>query len=309
MVVVRLAQRAAPTRSPRCWPRRGSPPAQGTVALNVWLRLLGARIGRGVWCDTYWLPETDLVNLDDGATVNRGCVVQTHLFHDRVLSMDTVDLQGGCDPGAQQRYPAGRDDRAARHRRPGVAGDARGGGPFAHPLDRQPDRPVGGPVSAIRASDPTSPPRRRVVRRRALRPRLGYQLIGNRLDGDATLSVRRARRHRPRHPRPRRTPRRQGAASTASPSRYTPPRRAARGSPAPLAAGQEFELRVKYAGTPAPLKRAPPRRRRLGGADRRRHRRRPAARRAVLVPVQRPPRRQGDLRASRWPRRATTTSP
>ncbi|MGD8150943.1 Pls/PosA family non-ribosomal peptide synthetase [Ornithinimicrobium sp. Y1694] len=68
---------------------------QGTVVLNVWLRMLGAQIGRGVWCDSYWLPETDLVRLRDGATVNHGCVVQTHLFHDRVLSMDTVTLQAG----------------------------------------------------------------------------------------------------------------------------------------------------------------------------------------------------------------------
>ena len=74
-------------------------PARGTVALNIWLRTLGARIGRGVWCDTYWLPETDLVTLDDGATVNRGCVVQTHLFHDRVLSMDTVTLRAGATLG------------------------------------------------------------------------------------------------------------------------------------------------------------------------------------------------------------------
>jgi non-ribosomal peptide synthetase-like protein len=74
-------------------------PAQGTVALNVWLRSLGARIGRGVWVDSYWLPETDLVRLDDGATVNRGCVVQTHLFHDRVLSMDEVVLRAGATLG------------------------------------------------------------------------------------------------------------------------------------------------------------------------------------------------------------------
>ena len=74
-------------------------PARGTVALNAWLRLLGARIGRGVWCDSYWLPETDLVTLDDGSTVNRGCVVQTHLFHDRVLSMDTVTLKAGATLG------------------------------------------------------------------------------------------------------------------------------------------------------------------------------------------------------------------
>jgi non-ribosomal peptide synthetase-like protein len=72
---------------------------QGTVALNVWLRLLGARIGRGVWCDTYWLPETDLVELQDGATVNHGCVVQTHLFHDRTLSLDRVTLHAGATLG------------------------------------------------------------------------------------------------------------------------------------------------------------------------------------------------------------------
>ncbi|WP_131106153.1 Pls/PosA family non-ribosomal peptide synthetase [Ornithinimicrobium sufpigmenti] len=72
---------------------------QGTVVLNVWLRMLGARIGRGVWCDSYWLPETDLVELRDGATVNHGCVVQTHLFHDRVLSMDRVTLEAGATLG------------------------------------------------------------------------------------------------------------------------------------------------------------------------------------------------------------------
>ena len=72
---------------------------QGTWVLNVWLRLLGAKIGRGVWCDSYWLPETDLVHLRDGSTVNAGCVVQTHLFHDRVLSMDTVTLRAGATLG------------------------------------------------------------------------------------------------------------------------------------------------------------------------------------------------------------------
>ncbi|MCX6395739.1 MAG: amino acid adenylation domain-containing protein [Propionibacteriales bacterium] len=72
---------------------------QGTPVLNVWLRLLGAKIGRGVWCDTYWLPETDLIELGDGATVNSGCVVQTHLFHDRVLSMDRVVLRAGATLG------------------------------------------------------------------------------------------------------------------------------------------------------------------------------------------------------------------
>ncbi|WP_404446467.1 amino acid adenylation domain-containing protein [Microbacterium marinum] len=73
--------------------------AAGTPALAVWLRTLGARIGRGVWTDSYWFPEPDLVTLGDGATVNRGCVVQTHLFHDRVMSIDTVTLEPGATLG------------------------------------------------------------------------------------------------------------------------------------------------------------------------------------------------------------------
>jgi len=73
--------------------------AAGTPVLNLWLRSLGARIGKGVWCETYWLPEADLVTLGDGATVNRGCVLQTHLFHDRVLSMSTVTFGPGATLG------------------------------------------------------------------------------------------------------------------------------------------------------------------------------------------------------------------
>jgi non-ribosomal peptide synthetase-like protein len=60
---------------------------------------MGARIGRGVWLETYWLPESDLVQLGDGATVNRGCVVQTHLFHDRIMSMDGVRIDEGATLG------------------------------------------------------------------------------------------------------------------------------------------------------------------------------------------------------------------
>ncbi|WP_425303684.1 Pls/PosA family non-ribosomal peptide synthetase [Nocardia wallacei] len=73
--------------------------ATGTAVMNLWLRGLGARIGRGVWCESYWLPEADLVTLGDGATVERGCVVQTHLFHDRIMAMDTVTLEAGATLG------------------------------------------------------------------------------------------------------------------------------------------------------------------------------------------------------------------
>ncbi|RAV15080.1 amino acid adenylation protein [Mycolicibacterium sp. GF69] len=88
--------------------------ASGTPVMNLWLRALGARIGRGVWCETYWLPEADLVTLATGATVNRGCVVQTHLFHDRIMRMDTVVLEQGSTLGAHcVALPAARIGAAA----------------------------------------------------------------------------------------------------------------------------------------------------------------------------------------------------
>jgi non-ribosomal peptide synthetase-like protein len=71
----------------------------GTPLMTMWLRGLGARVGRGVWVESYWLPETDLVTLSDAVTVNRGCVLQTHLFHDRILRTDTVVLREGATLG------------------------------------------------------------------------------------------------------------------------------------------------------------------------------------------------------------------
>ncbi len=73
--------------------------AAGSPALVWWLRALGAKIGHGVWCESYWLPEADLVTLGDSTTVNRGTVVQTHLFHDRVMAIDTVELCAGSTMG------------------------------------------------------------------------------------------------------------------------------------------------------------------------------------------------------------------
>ncbi|MEZ0092879.1 Pls/PosA family non-ribosomal peptide synthetase [Streptacidiphilus sp. EB129] len=71
----------------------------GTPLINIWLRSLGARIGRGVWCETHWLPETDLVRVGDGASLNRGVVVQTHLFHDRLMRMDAIEIGPGATVG------------------------------------------------------------------------------------------------------------------------------------------------------------------------------------------------------------------
>ncbi|MDO5676734.1 MAG: amino acid adenylation domain-containing protein [Propionibacteriaceae bacterium] len=71
----------------------------GTPLLSAWFRAMGAKVGSGVWCETYWLPEHDLIELRDGVSINRGCVVQTHLFHDRVLSLDLVTMKAGATLG------------------------------------------------------------------------------------------------------------------------------------------------------------------------------------------------------------------
>ncbi|MGW1279513.1 Pls/PosA family non-ribosomal peptide synthetase [Streptomyces tsukubensis] len=73
--------------------------AGGTPLMNLWLRTLGARVGRGAWCETYWLPEADLVAVGAGASVNRGCVLQTHLFHDRIMRLGPVELGPGATLG------------------------------------------------------------------------------------------------------------------------------------------------------------------------------------------------------------------
>ncbi len=73
--------------------------ATGTPLLNLWLRSLGAKIGRGVWCESHWLPETDLVTLEAGVSINRGVVVQTHLFHDRLMRLGSIQLDEGATVG------------------------------------------------------------------------------------------------------------------------------------------------------------------------------------------------------------------
>ena len=71
----------------------------GTPLLNMWLRTMGAEIGRGVWCETHRFPEAELVSLGDGVTINRQCVLQTHLFHDRLMRLDQVTLKDGATLG------------------------------------------------------------------------------------------------------------------------------------------------------------------------------------------------------------------
>ncbi|MFF2661860.1 hypothetical protein ACFVUH_31425 [Kitasatospora sp. NPDC058032] len=43
----------------------------GTPYLNFWPRSLGAEIGRGIWCEPHWLPESDLQHRAAGLDTGR----------------------------------------------------------------------------------------------------------------------------------------------------------------------------------------------------------------------------------------------
>ena len=71
----------------------------GTPFVPIYFRLLGARIGRRVCMESTWLTEFDLVDIGDEANLNADCTVQTHLFEDRVMKMDRIEIGSGCSIG------------------------------------------------------------------------------------------------------------------------------------------------------------------------------------------------------------------
>ena len=65
---------------------------RGTPMLPWALRMLGARIGKGVYLDTTDLTEFDCVSIGDDSELNTWCGPQTHLFEDRVMKIGKVEI-------------------------------------------------------------------------------------------------------------------------------------------------------------------------------------------------------------------------
>jgi non-ribosomal peptide synthetase-like protein len=65
---------------------------RGTPMLAWALRLLGARVGKGVYLNTTDLTEFDCVHIGDDAELNAWCGPQTHLFEDRVMKIGRVEI-------------------------------------------------------------------------------------------------------------------------------------------------------------------------------------------------------------------------
>lgn len=73
---------------------------RGTPFLPWFLRLFGAKYGRGVWLDSTDITEFDCIKVGDFCTVNAHSALQTHLYEDRVMKVGRVTLGKGVCVGA-----------------------------------------------------------------------------------------------------------------------------------------------------------------------------------------------------------------
>jgi non-ribosomal peptide synthetase-like protein len=74
-------------------------PMLGTPLFNVYLRLLGCKVGRHSHIGTTRFSEFDLVEIGDHAALNDGVVVQNHLFEDRIMKSSYLRIGDECSVG------------------------------------------------------------------------------------------------------------------------------------------------------------------------------------------------------------------
>jgi non-ribosomal peptide synthetase-like protein len=74
---------------------------RGTPMLPWALRMLGAKIGKGVYMNTTDLTEFDCVRIGDESELNAWCGPQTHLFEDRVMKIGLVEIGAQTTVGAR----------------------------------------------------------------------------------------------------------------------------------------------------------------------------------------------------------------
>jgi non-ribosomal peptide synthetase-like protein len=73
--------------------------AIGTPLMSLYLRAMGSKVGRGVWCETTAITEFDVVTLEDDCAINRGSCLMTHVFHDRLLRIGPARIGAGATMG------------------------------------------------------------------------------------------------------------------------------------------------------------------------------------------------------------------
>lgn len=74
---------------------------QGTAWLPFFLRRMGVTIGKKVYLDTADVTEFDMVTIGDETALNFSSGPQTHLFEDRVMKIDPVNIGKHCCLGTR----------------------------------------------------------------------------------------------------------------------------------------------------------------------------------------------------------------
>ncbi len=85
----------------------------GTPYLPLWYRAMGARIGHRACLIEASLMEPDLIRIGDDVSIEGA--LQTHLFEDRVMKLDTVNIEDRCSIGREATVLYGSEMRANSH--------------------------------------------------------------------------------------------------------------------------------------------------------------------------------------------------
>ena len=76
------------------------------------LRLLGVRIGRGVYLDSTDFTEFDCVSIGDCSELNAWSGPQTHLFEDRIMKIGLIQIGQQVTLGTRSTVPSSRSARS-----------------------------------------------------------------------------------------------------------------------------------------------------------------------------------------------------
>ena len=74
-------------------------PLLGTPFFNIYLRMMGCKIGKNVYMGTTLFSEWDLVSIGDYTALNEGVVIQNHLFEDRIMKSSYLKIGNECSIG------------------------------------------------------------------------------------------------------------------------------------------------------------------------------------------------------------------
>jgi non-ribosomal peptide synthetase-like protein len=74
-------------------------PFMGTPFAAPLMRLVGCRIGKRVYIESSLFSEFDMVHIGNYAAINRGSMLQNHLFEDRIMKSSHAHVKENCNVG------------------------------------------------------------------------------------------------------------------------------------------------------------------------------------------------------------------